>query len=69
MEQKTPEQLFKEKSADNLLSYIIAKTFSRHSLMTEEEFLMFLGENKVSVFHFDDETEFLEELKNAENHC
>ena len=37
--------------------------------MTEEEFLIFLGENKVSVFHFDDETEFLEELKNAENHC
>ncbi len=37
--------------------------------ITEEEFLNFLGENRVSVFHFDDETEFIEELKNAENHC
>ena len=37
--------------------------------MNEEEFLRFLGENKVSVFHFDDEAEFLEELKNAEGHC
>lgn len=33
--------------------------------MTEEEFMRFLGENNVSVFHFDDEVEFLEEMKNA----
>ena len=33
--------------------------------MTEEEFLRFLGENNVSVFHFDDEAEFLEEMNNA----
>lgn len=33
--------------------------------MTEEEFLRFLGENNVSVFHFDDDAEFLEEMNNA----
>ena len=33
--------------------------------MTEEEFMRFLGENNVSVFHFDDEAEFLEEMNNA----
>lgn len=36
--------------------------------MTEEEFMRFLGENKVSVFRFDSEEEFLEELKNAEDY-
>ena len=33
--------------------------------MDKESFIRFLGENKVSIFHFDDEKEFLEELKNA----
>lgn len=33
--------------------------------MTEEEFMRFLGENNVSVFHFDNEAEFLEEMNNA----
>ena len=33
--------------------------------MTEEDFLKFLGENKISVFKFDDETEFLSEAANA----
>ena len=33
--------------------------------MDKESFIKFLGENKVSIFHFDDEKEFLEELKNA----
>lgn len=37
--------------------------------MTEEEFMLFLGENNISVFHFDNEEEFLEELENAENYC
>ncbi|MBQ5846990.1 MAG: UPF0175 family protein, partial [Selenomonadaceae bacterium] len=36
--------------------------------MTEEEFMGFLGENTVSVFRFDSEEEFLEELKNAEDY-
>lgn len=33
--------------------------------MTEEDFLKFLGENKISVFQFDDEEEFLNEATNA----
>ena len=33
--------------------------------MTEEDFLQFLGENKISIFKFDDEQEFLEEAANA----
>ena len=33
--------------------------------MEKESFIRFLGENRVSIFHFDDEAEFLEELKNA----
>lgn len=33
--------------------------------MTKQEFIKFLGENKVSIFRFDDEEEFLEELNNA----
>ena len=36
--------------------------------MTEEEFMRFLGENKVSVFRFGSEEEFLEELKNSEDY-
>lgn len=34
--------------------------------MTEESFIHYLGKNKISIFHFDDEQEFLEELHNAE---
>lgn len=33
--------------------------------MTEEKFIKFLGENKISVFQFDDEQEFLSEAENA----
>ncbi|HBA50505.1 MAG TPA: antitoxin [Lachnospiraceae bacterium] len=33
--------------------------------MAEEEFIKYLGRNHVSVFHFDNKEEFLEELKNA----
>lgn len=33
--------------------------------MCEEEFIRYLGRNHVSIFHFDDKEEFLEELKNA----
>lgn len=40
---KTPEQMAQEHTADNLLSYIIAKTFSRDSKLTEEEFLKEIG--------------------------
>ena len=33
--------------------------------MSKEEFIRFLGESNVSIFHYDDEDEFLEELANA----
>lgn len=33
--------------------------------MTEEEFIKYLGRNQVSIFHFDDRKEFLEEVNNA----
>lgn len=33
--------------------------------MPEEDFLRFLGEQHISVFHFDNQQEFLDELKNA----
>lgn len=33
--------------------------------MTEENFIKLLGENKISVFQFDDEKEFLSEAENA----
>lgn len=33
--------------------------------MTEEDFLKFLGKNKISIFKFDDEAEFLSEAANA----
>ena len=40
---KSAEQMAQEHTADNLLSMIIAKTYSRHSAMTEEEFLKDIG--------------------------
>ena len=33
--------------------------------MEKQDFIKFLGENGVSIFHFDNEEEFLEEMKNA----
>lgn len=33
--------------------------------MTEEEFIKYLGENRISIFQFDNKDEFLEELGNA----
>ena len=33
--------------------------------MTEEDFIIFLGKNEVSIFNFDDETDFERELANA----
>lgn len=33
--------------------------------MTEEDFIKYLGENKVSIFQFYDEAEFLEEMNHA----
>lgn len=33
--------------------------------MTEEEFIKYLSSNGVSIFNFDDEEEFLEEMNNT----
>ncbi len=33
--------------------------------MTKVEFIRYLGENGVSIFQYDDEQEFLEEMNNA----
>ena len=33
--------------------------------MDKEQFIRYLGDNGISVFHFDNEDEFLEELANA----
>lgn len=33
--------------------------------LSKEEFVKYLGENGVSIFSFEDENDFLEELKNA----
>lgn len=33
--------------------------------MSEEDFIKYLGKNHVSIFHFDDEEEFLEEMNHA----
>lgn len=33
--------------------------------MTEEEFMVFLGQNHVDVFHFEDDAELLRDITNA----
>ncbi|SHK96237.1 UPF0175 family protein [Fibrobacter sp. UWEL] len=33
--------------------------------MTEEDFVKYLGSKGISIFHFENENEFMEELKNA----
>ena len=33
--------------------------------MSEEEFIKYLGQNHISIFKYDDENEFLEELENS----
>ena len=33
--------------------------------MSKEDFIKYLGENKVSIFDFESEEEFMEEIKNA----
>jgi len=46
---------------------IIRRTMFRLAIagMTEEDFIKFLGQNKISIFRFDDQKEFMEELSNA----
>ena len=38
---------------------------SQIAVMTEEEFIKYLGQNEISIFQFDDKEEFLEELGHA----
>lgn len=33
--------------------------------MTEEDFIKYLGNNNISIFNFDNDKEFLEEMNNA----
>ena len=33
--------------------------------MTKEDFVKFLGENQISIFHYDNKNEFMDELNNA----
>lgn len=33
--------------------------------MSKERFIRYLGENNISIFHYDDDAEFMEELNNA----
>ena len=40
---KTPEQLAQEHTAANLLNFLIAKTYSRHVDLSEEDFLAEIG--------------------------
>ena len=40
---KTSEERFLDKEADNLVKYIIAATFARHSKMSEEDYLKDIG--------------------------
>ncbi|MBQ2636348.1 MAG: hypothetical protein IJG09_06590 [Methanobrevibacter sp.] len=41
--EKTAEQKFEERQGNNLLNFIIAKTYVRHSKMDEKEFLKEIG--------------------------
>lgn len=43
IKKKTAEERANDHEANNLLNYIIGSTFSRHSKMTEEEFLKEIG--------------------------
>lgn len=42
-EKKSAEERANDHEADNLVNYIIATTFARHSKMSEEEFLKEIG--------------------------
>lgn len=42
---KSAEELAQEHTAEKLMTFLIAKTFSRHALMNEEEYLKAIGMN------------------------
>lgn len=43
IKKKTAEERANDHEADNLVNYIIASTFARHSKLSEEEFLKEIG--------------------------
>ena len=65
-----------ESQSESLVKKIIAMHYYLHfhvslgycaqiANTTEEDFIKYLGENKVSIFQFENKEEFLDELKNA----
>lgn len=65
-----------ESQSETLVKKIIAMHYYLHfhvSLgycaqiadLTEEDFIKYLSENKISIFQYDNKQEFLDELKNA----
>ena len=65
-----------ESQSETLVKKIIAMHYYLHfhvSLgycaqiadLTDEDFIKYLSENKISIFQFDNKQEFLDELKNA----
>lgn len=46
IKKKTAEERANDHEADNLVNYIIASTFARHSKLSEEEFLKEIGFEK-----------------------
>lgn len=71
--EKTVEERVAEQQANNLMNFIIAKTFSRHSRMSEEEFLKEIGfegsgkneEEAVKIAMFNVITETMNQLLRA----
>lgn len=45
IEKQTAEEMAEQRTANNLMNFIIAKTFSRHANMSEEEYLTDIGFN------------------------
>ena len=43
---KTSEERFEDREADNLVNYIIAATFARHSQLNEKDYLKEIGFEK-----------------------
>ena len=70
---KTAEERFADREANNLMNFIIAKTFSRHSLLSEEEYLKEIGfegsgkteEEEVRIAKFNVITETMNEFLRA----
>ena len=49
----------------NLKNHISIGYCAQIAGMSEEDFIKYLGNNNISIFSFDDEAEFIEEMNNA----